>query len=107
MVAAAHQRCMLGLAAGRHKAGLRFPGPALGSRFLRPWPLKYQRTRCCFCQQTFFLLFLVVSLFLRCRYSHLKIELADIDTADIGAHLLPAYDFIEESMAAKRGRAGR
>lgn len=39
------------------------------------------------------------------RYSHLKIELADIDTADIGAHLLPAFDFIEEAMAAKRGAA--
>lgn len=38
-----------------------------------------------------------------CRYSHLKIELADIDTADISAHLRPAYDFIEENRAAKRG----
>ncbi|EFN52440.1 hypothetical protein CHLNCDRAFT_138968 [Chlorella variabilis] len=36
------------------------------------------------------------------RYSHLKIELPDIETADISAHLRAAYDFIEEARAAKR-----
>ncbi|KAL4422489.1 hypothetical protein ABPG75_008686 [Micractinium tetrahymenae] len=37
------------------------------------------------------------------KYKHLKIELPDIDTADISAHLRPAIDFIEENRAAKRG----
>lgn len=36
------------------------------------------------------------------KYRHHKIELADVDTADISAHLRPAYDFIEENRAAKR-----
>lgn len=37
------------------------------------------------------------------RYKHLKIELPDIDTADISAHLRTAFDFIEENRIAKRG----
>ncbi|KAL4421080.1 hypothetical protein ABPG77_001375 [Micractinium sp. CCAP 211/92] len=37
------------------------------------------------------------------KYKHLKIELPDIDTADISAHLHTAFDFIEENRAAKRG----
>lgn len=37
------------------------------------------------------------------RYKHLKVELPDIDTADISAHLRGAFDFIEENRAAKRG----
>jgi len=31
------------------------------------------------------------------RYSHLKIELADIDVADIAPHLRPAYDVSERA----------
>lgn len=37
------------------------------------------------------------------RYTHLKIEMADVDTADIGPHLAPAYEFIETALAGKKG----
>ncbi|KAI3430229.1 hypothetical protein D9Q98_004826 [Chlorella vulgaris] len=36
------------------------------------------------------------------KYSHLKIELADIDVADIGAHLRSSFDFIEAAVARKQ-----
>ena len=37
------------------------------------------------------------------RYTHKKIEMADVDTADIGPQLAPAYEFIETAMAGKKG----
>ena len=42
-----------------------------------------------------------------CRYSQLKIEMADVDTADIGPHLAPAYEFIETALAGKKGEGPR
>ena len=39
------------------------------------------------------------------RYARHQVELADVDTADISAALGPAYDFIEEQRAAKRGES--
>lgn len=37
------------------------------------------------------------------RYTHKKVEMADVDTADIGPQLAPAYEFIETAMAGKKG----
>ena len=41
------------------------------------------------------------------RYVHKKLEMADVDTADIGPHLAAAYEFIETAVAGKKGEAGQ
>ena len=37
------------------------------------------------------------------RYQHMRIEMPDIDVADITAHFSPTYNFIEEGRIAGQG----